>query len=60
MDEAIRAVRKFGSETSGKVYASAVATKDCDGKLSVQEISRNRSCALREAGTGAIPPDLYA
>jgi uncharacterized membrane protein len=38
--EAIRVVRKFCSETRGKVYASAVVTKDRDGKLSVQEISR--------------------
>jgi len=40
IDDAIRSLRKFHSEHSHKLYASAVVTKATDGKLSIQEITR--------------------
>ncbi len=40
VDEAISALRRLHSERSIKLFASAVVTKDSDGKLSIQEISK--------------------
>lgn len=40
IDEAIRALRKLHSGSGIKLYASAVLTKNADGKLSVQKITK--------------------
>ena len=40
VDGAISALRRLHSERSIKLFASAVVTKDSDGKLSVQEITK--------------------
>jgi uncharacterized membrane protein len=40
IDEAIRALRKLHSGPGIKLYASAVVTKNADGKLKVQEITK--------------------
>jgi uncharacterized membrane protein len=40
VDEAISALRRLHSERSIKLFASAVVTKDADGKLSIQEITK--------------------
>jgi len=38
--QAIRALQKFHSERTIKMYGSAVVTKSADGKLSVREITK--------------------
>ena len=40
IDEAVRTLRKFHLEHGNRLYASAVVAKATDGKLSVQEITR--------------------
>ena len=45
-DEVIHALRKFHSENSNTLYASAVVAKATDGKLSVQEITTAAIAAL--------------
>ena len=53
IDEAIGALKKFHSERTIEMRGSAVVTKSADGKLSVQEITKEGrpsdqlSCVIR-------------
>jgi len=40
IDDALRALKKLHLEHNAKLYASAVVTKGLDGKLSIQEITK--------------------